>query len=239
MAQPDPTAVSPGSAPVPVNGGPPVLAGCWNSIGVYGDRSCAELARYVHCRNCVAYAAAAGQLLNRELPAGYRRSWSEHFAKAAVTDHTSTISAVLFRLCGEWMGLPTYLFQEIAERRCIHTLPHCRQGLVLGLTNVRGELLICVSLGHVLGFESAPEREPLPTRYGRLLVVNCDGNRVAFPVEEVQGPHRFHPAQLEGPPATLSRTTDSFVRHIVYWQERAVGMLDAGALLAHLEGKFG
>src|SRR2546422_1979826 len=36
---------------------------------------------------------------------------------------------------------------EVAERRVIHSLPHRRTGIVLGVVNVRGELLVCVSLG--------------------------------------------------------------------------------------------
>ena len=34
--------------------------------------------------------------------------------------------------------------------RTIHSLPHRRSGVVLGLANVRGELLVCVSLGQML-----------------------------------------------------------------------------------------
>src|SRR5438445_8021579 len=60
-------------------------------------------------------------------------------------------SAVIFRIHSEWLALPTEAFQEVAERRRIHSLPHRRNGVVLGLVNIRGELLICVDLGRVLG----------------------------------------------------------------------------------------
>ena len=33
--------------------------GCWNLIGVAGDKSCDKLAPIVHCRTCDVYAGAA------------------------------------------------------------------------------------------------------------------------------------------------------------------------------------
>ena len=42
-------------------------------------------------------------------------------------------------------------YEEIAERRSLHSLPHRRRGIVMGIVNIRGELLICASLGKLLG----------------------------------------------------------------------------------------
>src|SRR5436190_11950312 len=80
------------------------LEACWNEIGVYGNGECAELAAHIHCRNCPVYASAGARLLDRPLPADYRRECSQHFAlqKKAVTP--GRISAVLFRLNSEWLA---------------------------------------------------------------------------------------------------------------------------------------
>ncbi len=45
--------------------------------------------------------------------------------------------------------------QEVTNLRPIHSLPHRRSGVMLGLANVRGELLICVSLAMLLGVAPA------------------------------------------------------------------------------------
>ena len=79
-------------------------------------------------------------------------------------------SIVIFRIGPEWLALPTRVFQEIAERRTVHSLPHRQHGVVLGLINIRGELLICVSLGQLLGLEQVPFREKSRTTYDRLVV---------------------------------------------------------------------
>ena len=207
---------------------------CWNKIGVYGNGSCAELPQFVHCRNCPVYSHAGAQLLNRELPPSYRREWTEHFSREKTLGKPGKISALLFRLSREWLALPTQAFQEVAERRLIHSLPHRRQATVLGLANVRGELVICVSLGRVLGVETGSPHEPQRATYDRLLVANWDGQRLAFPVDEVYGIHRFEPQQLKQPPATVSKSRESYARGILHWQQRAIGFLDAELLFATL-----
>ena len=207
---------------------------CWNKIGVYGDSTCIELPHFVHCRNCPVYSRAGIRLLNRELPPDYRREWTEHFAREKKTGKPGKVSALLFRIGGEWLALPTQAFQEVAERRLIHSLPHRRQATVLGLANVRGELVVCVSLSRVLGVEEVSSRQPQRMIYDRLLVINWDGQRLAFPVEEVHGIHRFEPQQLRPAPATVSKSSGTFTRGILHWQHRAIGFLDAELLFSTL-----
>src|SRR3954468_13811615 len=140
--------------------GPEVqLRNCWSQIGVHGDSTCPELKNFIHCRNCQVYSNAGAQLLDRPLPPNYRRDWTDHFARKKRTAAPAKISAVLFRIESEWLALPTQAFQEVAERRMIHSLPHRRAGLVLGLVNVRGELLICVSFSRLLGIKKVGAEE--------------------------------------------------------------------------------
>lgn len=205
---------------------------CWNEVGVYGNQQCTELLKFTHCRNCPVYSSAGIQLLNRPLPPDYRREWSEHFSqRKKLLAHTNA-SAVLFRLGVEWFALPTAVLQEVAERRRIHSLPHRRQGIVLGLANVRGELLICVSLGHLLGLERLPSRELLRTSHDRLLVVQREGARLVFPVDEITGTHRFNLQELVPVPATIAKSSGSYTKGLLYWKERPVGYLEPQLLFA-------
>jgi chemotaxis-related protein WspD len=205
---------------------------------VYGDGSCADLRRYVHCRNCPDYSRAAALLLDRPSPAGYRREWTEHFSatkRLAAVGHTS---AVLFRVGAEWLALPAIAFQEVAEHRQIHSLPHRRHGLVLGLANVRGELLICVSLGHLMGSDHLPSPEALRANHRRLLVATWEEHRFGFPVEEVQGPYRFDPAEVQPPPATVARSGSSCIGGVIRRDSQPIGLLDPPALFAALDGSL-
>jgi chemotaxis-related protein WspD len=207
---------------------------CWNIIGVYGDGSCVELSKFVHCRNCPLHSNAGAQLLNRELPDGYRQAWTAHYALNKKLQAPARISTLLFRIGGEWLALPTHAFQEVAERRLIHSLPHRRQAVVLGLANVRGELVICVSLGRALGVENVASLPNLRKMYDRLLVARWDGQRIAFPVDEVHGIYRFESQQLKSPPATLTKSAQSYSKGVFDWRQRTVGYLDAEVLFSSL-----
>lgn len=210
-----------------------VLDACWSRIGVQGDGSCAELATHVHCRNCPIFIRAGTLLLNRPLPAHYRQEWTLHFAgqkqRAAATDS----SATLFRIGREWLGIDTSLVQEIAERRPLHSLPHRRLGIVLGLVNVRGELLLCVSLSRLLHL--GQDASGSHRAFSRLIVLNS--GRFAFPVDEVHGVHRFSRQELKPPPVTLTHDHSrqgGLTRGLLPWRGHLVGYLDGEALLTDL-----
>jgi chemotaxis-related protein WspD len=228
---------------------------CWSTIGVSGNGTCRELQKFVHCRNCPVYSAAGLQLLDRPLSADYRRERTGHYAAAKKLTQPAKTSLIVFRLGQEWLALPTAAFQEIAERRHLHTLPHRRRSVVLGLVNVRGELLICASVARLLGLpgdelrvttdeqSSTPSpgtrHPPLATRHGRLLVANWDGQRVAFPVDEVFGIHRFHLDEMKEPPATISKSALTYTQGVFAWRERSVGFLDADLLFNALNPALG
>ena len=210
------------------SGGPTSsVASCRNTIGVWGDCSCPELQVHVHCRNCPVYSAAAAALLDRPVPAEFAIDRARDFEASKAVDERETQSVVVFRLGPEWFALPTSVVAEVAERRVIHSVPH-RRGIVLGVVNVRGELLVCVSLGRLLGLE--PVSEPLPgvsrTDHGRLLVVRRDGVRAVLPADEVGGVQRFHPRELKEVPTTVSKAATAHSRAVLSWSGHLVGLLD-------------
>jgi chemotaxis-related protein WspD len=201
---------------------------CWNQIGVWGKQDCPELEKVVHCRNCPVYGAAASQLLDVEPPPNYLREWTDHFAAEKRTTLLNTHSVLIFRIGAEWFALPTAVFQEVSERRPVHSLPHRRNSIVRGLVNIRGELVVCVSLGEALGLEEATAASATrqSTTYERLLVVTRDGSRLVFPVSEVRGICRHHPADLRALPATVSQASATYTRGILSWNGKSVGCLD-------------
>ena len=207
---------------------------CWNKIGVNGDGTCAELDNFVHCRNCPVYSAAARQLLDRSPPLDYRRGWVERFSRAKNRVTPGKMSAVIFRIGTEWLALPTKAFQEVAEQRRIHSLPHRRQGILLGLINIRGELLLCISLGRLLGIQPDHARETPSNPGNRLVVTQWRGSLLTFPVDEVHGVLRYHPEELKEAPATVARSNCNLTRGLLPWQGKLVGCLDEDLLFSTL-----
>jgi Chemotaxis signal transduction protein len=206
----------------------PPLNDCWNRIGVHGDKSCVELEQHLHCRNCPVYSTAARTLLDAPLPPDYTNLWTRHFAQPSVLAQAATHSVIIFRLGSEWLALPTVLCSEVADTRPIHTLPHRRNSAVLGIANVRGELLVCLSLTTILGLNinALSGQDSRNVALQRLLVFRGAAAAVVFPVDEVHSVYRYGASQLIEVPATVSKAQATYTRAVLSWNQRTVGVLD-------------
>ncbi len=214
---------------------PAPMADCWQHIGVWGNGSCPELKAHLHCRNCPVYAAAALHLLDARPPAGYRQEWTEHLAGRQHAGPAGT-PLLVFRIGDEWLALGIGVMEEVGETRPIHTLPHRREGVLLGVVNVRGELLACVSVGRLLGIEKGVGAGThLPKlAAGRMLVVSHGGEHYAFPVTEVRGvQHLVLPAEPAAP-APDDRVMGAAGRGRIAWRGQSVCLLDEQKLFAAL-----
>ena len=216
------------------------LNDCWKRIGVWGDASCPELEKFIHCRNCPVYSAAAVQSLDVAPPTGYAAEWSARLAGGKAEAETAQQSVVLFRMGIEWFALPTPVFSEVAEHRAVHSLPQRRKGLVLGVVNVRGALLVCVSLGRLLQVGRASDTEILTKHrsYGRLLVVRTDAGRLAFPVDEVHGIYHHAAQEAQPVPPRLDQASAAYLRGVLPWGDHLVLCLDEQLLFYTLNKSF-
>lgn len=217
---------------------------CWNHIGVDGDRSCVKLETVIHCRNCPVYSTAGRSLLEREPPFDYLNEWtavvavpqeepSRDFALAVgfrIGRAVDTLSAIIFRLGDERFALPVQVLQEVTHPCVIHTLPHRSNDLLLGLVNIRGEILLCASLGHLLGLETATN--PPSSRMNlRMLVVGHKDSKWVFPVDEVHRISRIHLKELKAVPVVVSQAKETYTFGVLDWQNEKVNYLDAELLL--------
>jgi chemotaxis-related protein WspD len=215
---------------------------CWRVIGVAGDRSCPELERFIHCRNCPVLAEAARSFFDRPAPAGYLDAWRAILEEPEEAVEADATSLLVFRAAGEWLALPATVLVEVTPVRRIHALPHRRGTPLAGLVNIRGELRLCLSLHALLGLEGGPqsqppaesggggEQEPLP----RLLVIDRPGDRTAerwvLGVDEVAGVQRVSRSALRPVPATVSQAAARCSQALFQWRDRDVAVLDEDRL---------
>jgi len=224
---------------------------CWNRIGSRGDSSCPELATHTRCLNCAVFARAAARLLDRPLAAAdldetaeALRTGAEAAAPQSGRDAASggdagMQSALVFRVSDEWLALPTATLRQIDEIRPIHSLPHRRNRVVLGLVNIRGALTVAASLGELLQIVRPAGGERAPRAgYARMLVAAHRGEPVALPVDEVEGVMRFAASAILPVPSTLAHAAASRSRGLVAWRGKSVGLLDPDRVFDSLAGSL-
>ncbi|MBC3373783.1 purine-binding chemotaxis protein CheW [Pseudomonas sp. SWRI92] len=197
---------------------------CWNRIGVHGDKSCPLLAEHIHCRNCSVYSAAATRLLDRYA----LRQDDRDLAYAPVDADIVTRSLLMFRLGEEWLGLTTRSLVEVAPLQPIHSLPHQRSRALLGVANVRGALVACLSLVDLLGLEPGSAAPSGGRVMPRMLIVGAQGGPVMMPVDEVDGIHAIDERIL----ANASQSTGKYTRGVLQYKGRNLRWLDEEQLLS-------
>jgi len=213
--------------------GAPGVGDCWNRIGIHGERSCPELSRVVHCQNCPVFSAAGRKFLNAPSPEGYQDEWTQRLADLPEERTVAQDSVLIFRLGEEWLAFSVSSLVEIAPMRTVRRIPH-RGGVIAGLVNIRGELLLCAHLGTILGIE---HRFSATTR-SRMMVVRCDQERWVFTVDEVDQVHRIPSSSLGRPPATVGRAASMLSLGVFPWEGRTVGLLDSTRLFEALRAKL-
>lgn len=211
---------------------------CWSEIGVWGDGSCEELVKCLHCQNCEVFQLAGRQLLDREIDEDYKDRWTEVIGKEKEIRDWS-LSLTVFRIAGEWFALPTRVLQEISEPQDVRSVPHRRDGELQGLVNIRGELILCISMTDLLSLDSEMSADSVsPVVWPRLVVVGRTSERWAFPVDEIWGMWWIDPRDLEVVPVTVGQDTQSFTRGIFWWRRRKIGLLDEELLFRAIRGRF-
>jgi len=197
---------------------------CWNRIGVHGDKSCPLLAEHIHCRNCSVYSAAATRLLDRY---ALQQDEQEHVRGLVDTD-VVTRSLLMFRLGEEWLGLTTRSLVEVAPLQPIHSLPHQRSRALLGVANVRGALVACLSLAELLDLDPGSATVSGARIMPRMLIVAAQGGPVVVPVDEVDGIHAIDERVLAG----ASQSAGKYTRGVLQYKGRSLRWLDEEQLLS-------
>ncbi|CAD0260655.1 chemotaxis protein CheW [Pseudomonas veronii] len=202
---------------------------CWNRIGIHGDKSCPLLADHIHCRNCSVYSAAATRLLDR-----YALQQDDHrpVADTQANEDIVTRSLLIFRLGEEWLGIATRCLVEVATLHPIHSLPHQRSRALLGVANVRGALVACLSLVELLGLDAINHGTPGGRIMPRMLIIAAQDGPVVVPVDEVDGIHAIDERTLTAASASGTQASGRFTQGVLQWKGRSLRWLDEAQLLS-------
>ncbi|RON05209.1 chemotaxis protein CheW [Pseudomonas brassicacearum] len=201
---------------------------CWNRIGIHGDKSCPLLIEHIHCRNCAVYSAAATRLLDRY---ALQQDDRAQVSTAVETD-VVTRSLLMFRLGEEWLALATRSLVEVAPMQAIHSLPHQRSRALLGVANVRGALVACLSLVELLGLEATTGVASGVRIMPRMLIIAAHGGPVVVPVDEVDGIHAIDERVLDAASRSGEQASAKYTRGVLQFRGRSLRWLDEEQVLS-------
>ncbi|OJT48769.1 chemotaxis protein CheW [Pseudomonas atacamensis] len=201
---------------------------CWNRIGIHGDKSCPLLEEHIHCRNCSVYSAAATRLLDR-----YSLQQDQREAVVSKVEiDVKTRSLLMFRLGEEWLGLATRTLVEVAPLQAIHSLPHQRSRALLGVANVRGALVACLSLVELLDLDGGVAPVSGGRVMPRMLIIAAHGGPVVVPVDEVDGIHAIDERILDAASQSGAQASAKYTRGVLQYRGRSLRWLDEEQLLS-------
>lgn len=213
---------------------------CWKTIGVFGDFSCAKLTEMVHCRNCDEYNKAGRRLFDRETPEELLKEWTKNLTGVKEQETLNTISVIVFRIRDEWLAYKTLYLQETTYIRPVHRIPLRTNNIFKGVVNINGELLLCISMADIMGYtEGTIDAGSDSVIYKRMVVVDKDGERYVFPVDEILGVYRISLNDIGEPPVTLSRSPETLVKGVFNLDEKKIGLLDEDSLIHSFKRSLG
>lgn len=205
---------------------------CWNRIGVRGDKSCERLVEHVHCRNCEVHAAAAIHLLERYAA---MQDDVELVVDEPLVEHCSLL---LFRVAEEWLAIATRSLVEVVAQLPVHSLPHQRSRSLLGVANVRGTLVACLSLAELLGIPAGTAQASGQRVIARMLILTGQGGPVVVPVDEVEGTHAIARHTVQPAVRDGGLAVSQFSCGVFQWQGRSITQLDDELLRQAMSRSF-
>lgn len=149
---------------------------------------------------------------------------------AVATDETEVeagLSLLLFRITDEWYAVEAKDVREIFQDYVVTPVP-CVPEYVLGVVNVRGEILSVTDPALMMGLGSVGGGEPgtLPA-----VVIASEDVATAIVVDEVGDITEVVVGDLEPPIGGIDRAQAEFVAGSVFVNERMVGLLNVARML--------
>ncbi len=154
---------------------------CWNSEGVWGDSVCPKLSSALHCANCEVYADAGREIFEREIPKDYFKTWGDAVGTLFVAEKVEGESYFAFECANVLYALPSSAVSELITPRMIHKIPHRRDGAIVGLVNINGELVVAVDIPSLFSYSARLENPKC------ILVCSSGNEKFAFPVDFARG----------------------------------------------------
>lgn len=138
----------------------------------------------------------------------------------AVTDRV-----MIFKVAGEHYGLRIDCASEVFTPDLITPVPGSRPEIV-GITNLRGEIVTVISLAGMLDPEAGPSDAG-----SHIIVAVVDEATAGLLIDDIVGIYDIPADSIDPPLNTIAGKRAEYIVGECAWQDGLVGILDAAAIL--------
>ncbi len=178
-------------------------------------------------------------LLNRPLPHDYKDSWTNILVQEKNVYNLELEELYLFfRLRSEFFALSAITLKQVSEVRKIHALPHAKTAAVKGIVNIYGQIKVCVSLENLLELAPAETVNTNSITYSRMIVIENSGQTWVFVADEVLGLQKIAHSRFENVPINLHKSSVNFLKGILSWEGKSIGILDEELMFSSLRRRI-
>lgn len=174
------------------------------------------------------------RLLDRPVSDADMAAGAEGAARSVERRSLDSFGVLLFRLSEETLAVPARLLRLTTPYTAPAPIPGRSSGILRGLCNIRGELVLCADLRRMLGLKeggssSSDEEGGEDTR--RMVVIGPADASWVFAVDGLIGVERVDGGALQAPPMTVEHAIGAFVLGLAEIDGAQVTVLDGERIL--------
>jgi purine-binding chemotaxis protein CheW len=139
--------------------------------------------------------------------------------------HSDTVELASFFVGEALCGMDILKVQEINKLIEMTRVPQAPE-YVLGILNLRGEIVTVIDLGKKLGLKSTEISDKT-----RNIIVNSKGEHIGLMVEQISDVVQAESEKIEAPPANIGGVQGKYFTGVLKTKDRLIGILDVGKVL--------
>jgi purine-binding chemotaxis protein CheW len=144
---------------------------------------------------------------------------------AQTETHIDTVELASFFVGDALCGMDILKVQEINKLIEMTRVPQAPE-YVLGILNLRGEIVTIVDLGKKLGLKSTEMSDKT-----RNIIVSSNGEHIGLMVEQISDVVQAEWEKVEPPPANIGGVQGKYFTGVFKTEDRLIGILDVEKVL--------
>lgn len=137
-----------------------------------------------------------------------------------------------FRLASEWFLVETAYIDKVVERARISRLPQ-QADFVVGMMNLRGEVILIVDMALLLNLPKTEIRED-----SKVILLKVANTVTGFPVDDIVGAISLDTGGLQDPISTIKGAEAEFIKGLFKNEGKHFAWLEIERVISEMESRL-